>query len=1377
MKKIAPVSHDPDSHDVPVMEVNKPTIFVSIASYRDPECQWTVKDLFEKAAHPERIFVGICWQFDAKEDKDCFTVPAPYPKQVRTVEYAASKSKGGCWARAQALSLLKDEDYVLQIDAHMRVVQGWDELMIGMLERCPSPNATLSTTVPAYHPPEKLQDCSERRPYICVTSLGTDQELQPVHLGWRNRPVGEMAGKEPLLSAFFVGNFFFAPSKVFREIPFDPHLYFRGQELTFSARLWTSGYDIYQPDRTVIYHYWDSKSRDAGKTSNYKSKNAKALLARQRVWHVLGAEEAKDAAALVDIEKYGMGKIRPLEDFWTFSGVDIRTKKMEEKASQGLWTPYKPPKAKSNNIVLKNGMPRIFVNIASYRDPECQWTVKDMYEKATHPDRIFAGICWQFDPVEDKHCFEVVTRPEQVRVMPVDWREAEGVCWARHHTQQLWEGEEYTLMIDSHMRFVPGWDEQMFTELAACATDKAVLSSSPVRYEPPNKLGTNMMPTVRRTKQFLPDGNIRGQGEHLDRVPEKPLRGAFINAGFSFSRSEIIEEVPFDPYMYFDQEEITYALRLFTHGWDIYSPRRQMLYHYYNTGKESVRPLHWSDMHQKDTDRIRFLRNRGLNRFNHLTGYRLSSDPEVVKELDLYGFGKVRSLKDYEDYTGIDFKNKVASEKAMRALFVEDLHKYRIHPIRLPEIDGPLPEPKKAEAPPAAPKPAPVVQPPAAKITPVPMKMLEVGDFMPLFEGLDSENRKRTMESFAGRFSLVYVLPADNAEYIGAFFQYLQQQVDLSKLAEIWQCFILDGTAEQVAALKQKLGITHPLWVDGNRALARSLGICQPGDAKVSPTGFVLNKNIKIVRRHTNLGPTQLVAAMIADCRSEMEFYRNRSHQGRVISEMAPALIVPNAFSPEMCRKCIDSFRNGKVFEGTVGAEEKTAYSPKTKVRTDHILGGALLEEIDEKLSRSLFPEIKKVFGFEVLHRELYKVGLYTGEKGGFFKPHRDNFDIPLAYRRIAMTLHLGDDYEGGGLRFPEYDETIYRPKSGSAIAFSCATMHEAMPVTSGERFVLVGFFHGEEDEAFRRHYLMSKGEAPKNHNFAPKLRQYPELTQSRQFVTDWRRDNVSFEAKPAVEPSPIASGVLAKPNIVINPHGGHHPKKTFETSQAIAFDDFLPEDMFKKLQAYTRRMDYQRINAHGKILPVWRVHDGFPMKCMKESYCYNKGVEHTKTENIYPTNSAMDMFIEQMLAVQPQVRHLTGNDQWSRFTVASWGYPPGTGLSMHDDTTYIGSYAYFMNPVWRAHWGGMLLLVDEVGNRTIQENRGKFTSNLTSQAIHIHDTDEPIIEHGFAQCIFPKRNRIVFIAKGVNHMVTRVNEAAGDNVRMSLAGFFHKKA
>lgn len=45
-----------------------PRIFVSVAAFRDADCQWTLRDLFVKAAHPGRVFVGVVWQIDPEAD-------------------------------------------------------------------------------------------------------------------------------------------------------------------------------------------------------------------------------------------------------------------------------------------------------------------------------------------------------------------------------------------------------------------------------------------------------------------------------------------------------------------------------------------------------------------------------------------------------------------------------------------------------------------------------------------------------------------------------------------------------------------------------------------------------------------------------------------------------------------------------------------------------------------------------------------------------------------------------------------------------------------------------------------------------------------------------------------------------------------------------------------------------------------------------------------------------------------------------------------------------------------------------------------------------------------------------------------------------------
>jgi glycosyltransferase involved in cell wall biosynthesis len=318
-------------------------IFVSIASYRDPECQWTVKDLFEKAAHPERITVGICWQFDPVADKDCFEIQPPFPKQVKMKLYHASESAGGCWARADSLSMLEDEDYVLQIDAHMRFVPGWDEKMIDMLARCPSPKSVLTGHAPEYTPPNNLDDCRHGLPVILVHELGKDDDMQPIHMGWRSlKP--DKAPKEPFLTAFIIGNFVFSKADVYKHVPYDPYVYFRGQEPAYSARLWTHCWDLYQPHEVLIYHYWKAQSRDAGGSAQYKTVNAQAIRGKQRVLHLLGVRDATDPDALMHLGQYGMGTARRLDHFWQFAGVDLIHGKIGRKAAKGEWRlhPYTP---------------------------------------------------------------------------------------------------------------------------------------------------------------------------------------------------------------------------------------------------------------------------------------------------------------------------------------------------------------------------------------------------------------------------------------------------------------------------------------------------------------------------------------------------------------------------------------------------------------------------------------------------------------------------------------------------------------------------------------------------------------------------------------------------------------------------------------------------------------------------------------------------------------------------------------------------------------------------------------------------------------------------------------------------------------------------
>ena len=46
------------------------SIFIQIASYRDPELKPTLKDLFDKADEPNTLHVCVCWQHREEDDWD-----------------------------------------------------------------------------------------------------------------------------------------------------------------------------------------------------------------------------------------------------------------------------------------------------------------------------------------------------------------------------------------------------------------------------------------------------------------------------------------------------------------------------------------------------------------------------------------------------------------------------------------------------------------------------------------------------------------------------------------------------------------------------------------------------------------------------------------------------------------------------------------------------------------------------------------------------------------------------------------------------------------------------------------------------------------------------------------------------------------------------------------------------------------------------------------------------------------------------------------------------------------------------------------------------------------------------------------------------------
>jgi predicted 2-oxoglutarate/Fe(II)-dependent dioxygenase YbiX len=189
---------------------------------------------------------------------------------------------------------------------------------------------------------------------------------------------------------------------------------------------------------------------------------------------------------------------------------------------------------------------------------------------------------------------------------------------------------------------------------------------------------------------------------------------------------------------------------------------------------------------------------------------------------------------------------------------------------------------------------------------------------------------------------------------------------------------------------------------------------------------------------------------------------------------MAPELTLPRNIEPELCETLIGYFRAGEQsasgFAKDVGGRTIQEIDPYFKRRTDvTIEDEALVAALQQRLEARLFPMLKRAFSWQARYIERYLVCRYGAEDQGFFSRHRDDVTAGTAHRKFAVSINLNDDFEGGDLRFPEFGPRTYRPPLGGATVFACGLLHEATPVTRGERFVYVPFLYDEDGARIRR--------------------------------------------------------------------------------------------------------------------------------------------------------------------------------------------------------------------------------------------------------------------------------------------------------------------
>jgi [Skp1-protein]-hydroxyproline N-acetylglucosaminyltransferase len=342
-----------------------------------------------------------------------------------------------------------------------------------------------------------------------------------------------------------------------------------------------------------------------------------------------------------------------------------------------------PEQARQIGSFDPRGLETIYVSVASYRDPECQPTIEDLYERALHPERIRVAIIdqrAQGDPICSEPTSPCNENPNQVMckyrhlidVFEVEAPLSVGPVFARHLAHRMYRGEYFAMQVDSHVRFIEHWDDDLIRQWKSAKNEMAVMTTylsdiigsiDPTTHENRHPARPIMCKTDYESQGALRHLRHGQQPEGPPGIIGEPTLHPFWAAGFSFARGHFVVQVPYDQYlpMVFQGEEISIGLRGFTYGYDYYTAERSVAFHIYAIGENKERRkkinLFWENTNLYPGSNV-----EGMKRLNGIIGMGNPGDEFYHAEEDDYGLGQVRNKEHFFKLYGIHTDTKTVED-------------------------------------------------------------------------------------------------------------------------------------------------------------------------------------------------------------------------------------------------------------------------------------------------------------------------------------------------------------------------------------------------------------------------------------------------------------------------------------------------------------------------------------------------------------------------------------------------------------------------------------------------------------------------------------------------------------------------------------------
>ena len=247
-------------------------------------------------------------------------------------------SKGACWARAEIMHLWRDEQYYLQIDSHHRFAQDWDVKLKHYAALTNTPKSVLTAYCPMYVPGSKIVSS------YAPTQMDFDYFTQdgiPMFKA-SDIPKARLTGR-PLRARFVSGHFLFTQGSFTQEVPYDPDLYFHGEEIMLAVRAYTWGYDLFHPPEALLWHeysreyrrkHWDDHVDSASVELSWDQRDGSS---RKKVCRFLQEPYCGP---------FGCGPFRTAAQYSQYAGIDLKHQKVEQHTLEGQEPPNRTSPAK-----------------------------------------------------------------------------------------------------------------------------------------------------------------------------------------------------------------------------------------------------------------------------------------------------------------------------------------------------------------------------------------------------------------------------------------------------------------------------------------------------------------------------------------------------------------------------------------------------------------------------------------------------------------------------------------------------------------------------------------------------------------------------------------------------------------------------------------------------------------------------------------------------------------------------------------------------------------------------------------------------------------------------------------------------------------------